>query len=129
MFTAIAPLTVAAGANVPVEFEYGDTNAFQEDGGWVSILNGGTYYAIFTVNVPAATAVNTQLSLMLNGETIFPSVTEINTDAAGTGGTYMGHAVFSASTGSTLALMTSGALGIPTYSAAPVVHLSIIRVG
>ena len=128
MFTAMAPISVSDGGQVQLEMEDGDTEYFQEHGGRIRILRSGTYHAMFTVSVPEEVDVCARLAMAVEGQRIFPSETEINTDSSGHNKHYTGHAVFTVSRGEHLTLMSAGELRIPESSgAAPTVHLSIIR--
>ena len=128
MFTAMAPISVSDGGQVQLEMEDGDTECFQEHGGRIRILRSGTYHAMFTVSVPEEVDVCARLAMAVEGQRIFPSETEINTDSSGHNKHYTGHAVFTVSRGEHLTLLSAGELRIPESSgAAPTVHLSIIR--
>ena len=124
-FFSAAPLTVAAGGNIPLVAS-GAPAGYTVENGAVQIQNPGTYYLSYTVSVPADTALATVITPALNGASLPAGA--VTVDAVATDGplTLSGQTVFVADAGARLSLVSSEALSLP--GATPFVNLSLLRI-
>lgn len=127
-FTAAAPLTVNADANVPLTLVNGDTLAYSPSQGGVLIRCPGIYLVFYTVHIPANQTISSSFSLELNGEALPSSTQTIGTasDSATSGSTV--HTLVQASSGSLLTLNPSATVNLSGASSTPnVFTLTIVR--
>ncbi len=122
VFTATTPLTLAAGATIPLVAQNTNANDFAVSNGIVTIRRPGLYYASLNATVPEGDTINTELVLTLDGQRIAPSGLDFTT------GTTSGQGLFYANTNSQLTLTTTEALDADGTTAQNVVTLNLVRV-
>lgn len=129
MFTAAAPLTVAASGSVP--FAMGvNTGDFAVNGGNITIQQAGNYLATITLQLPGDTAADATLNLNLNGSAL--PAARIDIDSTTSDGNVASHAsqvIFTASEGSVISLTGDSAFTISGTSGQNLITLTLIRLG
>lgn len=126
-FTVSGPITVAAGGAVPLTASVSDADAFTVSGGSIALRCPGAYLALYAVNIPADTAVDTTTELTLNGRALAPSAISVvtSTDAASHG--FTSAAAFTAQAGDIVSLTSASALSISAATSQPVFALTIVK--
>ena len=82
---------------------------------------------MYTLNVPAGLAVNTVMTLGLNGATIAASGVDVETTTDAATANFAGQAIFTARAGDALNLGSLSALNIPSATANPVFTVILER--
>lgn len=124
LFSANAPVTVAAGAAIPLVTTSISSDDFSVTNGVVTFSRCGVYLATYTVHVPTGSEVDTNIVMNVNG--VAQTNTLLNVSAAGS---YTGQTVFTANVGSVLSLVSSAALSITEPAGQNVVTLTLTRIG
>jgi len=124
LFSSGVPLTVTAGAAIPLATTSVSNHDFTVSNGAVTINCCGTYMATYTVNVPAGAEVDTTIVMNVNG--IAQPSTLLNVDVAGS---YTGQTVFKANAGTTVSLVSSAAFSITEPVGQNIVTLTLTRIG
>lgn len=128
-FYAPGPVSVAAGGSVALTAGLVNPRYFAVNGSSIAIRQPGTYRAMYTLNVPAGLAVNTVMTLGLNGATIAASGVDVETTADAATANFAGQAIFTARAGDALNLGSLSALNIPSATTNPVFTLILERIG
>jgi len=124
LFSANAPVTVTAGAAIPLAPTTVSTNDFTVSNGTVTINRCGTYLATYTVNIPAGSEVDTTIVMNVNGVTQPSTLLSISE-----AGSYTGQTVFTANTGATVSLVSNAAFTVSEPIGQNVVALTLTRIG
>lgn len=124
LFSANVPLTVTAGAAVPLVPTAVSTNDFTVAGGAITVNRCGVYLATYTANIPIGAEVDTTLVLNVNGAAQPSTLQTVSTP-----GSYTGQTVFTANAGSTVSLISSAALSLTEPIGQNVVNLTLTRIG
>lgn len=133
VFTASAPLNAGAGTLIPItaasDNSCGNSCGFSVSGGTITLQQSGAYLVTYTLRVPAQTAVNTTISLNLNGVAQTAASLNVVTSASNTDtSTHTAQTILCVSAGDTLSLSTSAALNITGTAGQPLVTLSLIKI-
>jgi len=129
MFSADAPLDVAAGEAIPLSAMRLNPDCFELCGGCVRILKSGLYHVVWTLNVPSYQTFSGRLYLTLNGSEIAGSGQTICCQADNTSTSATGQAMVQTGPGGLLCLNTGCDLSIGNGCGVEnVVTLTITRV-
>lgn len=124
LYNANVPLSVTAGAAVPLVATAVSDSDFSVSGGIVTINRCGTYLATYNVNIPTGAEIDTNFILNVNG--VAQPGTLLNVSSAGS---YSGQTVFTANAGTTLSIVSSAATAITDPVGQNVVTLTLIKIG
>ena len=131
-YAVVQPVNVAAGGALPLQFESGDREAFRLRPNGLRINVPGRYLALYTLTIPADTALTTTMALSLNGQALYASQQNVETVATNAENTQTtGMALFDGECGDTLSLTTTAALTAAAVTAgtAPLATLTLVRIG
>lgn len=128
MFTAWLPVAISANGIVPLTMNNPcKAPSFEVNSGLITLENAGTYLATYTVQVPAAAALDTTVTLNVNGASQSAAATQIVTAAGDTTTSYTGQAIFEAADGATVSLRTSEAINVTDPAAQPIFTLALVQ--
>ena len=128
MFTAFLPVAVSANGIVPLCVNNPCRESdYQVNSGLITLENEGTYLATYTVKVPEATALDTMITLNVDGASQSAAATQIVTAAGDATSSYTGQAIFEAGDGATVSLRTSEAINVTDPAAQPMFTLSLVQ--
>lgn len=126
MFTAMLPMAVVANGIIPLGVN-GCLNGkedFNINSGLITVKRAGTYLATYTVRVPEGAALNTDVTLNVNGASQSAALAEVGGTAPfGT----TAQAVFEADEGDTVTLRSSEAISITESVPQPLFTLSLVK--
>lgn len=123
------PLDAQAGLPIPLGgICEGVSGAFRTCDCGLRFSCSGIYLLRLIVNLPTAAAVNTTLTLYLDGEPIEGGSLAINKPANTPQGSYVLEVVVFASAGSLLTLVPSTTLDLPNTDQ-PIISLSVLKIG
>lgn len=128
IFTAWLPVAISANGIVPLTVNNPcRKSSFEVNSGLITVENEGTYLATYTVQVPAATALDTNITLNVDGASQSAAATQVTTAAGDTTASYTGQAIFEAAEGATVSLRTSAAINVTEPAAQPIFTLSLVQ--
>ena len=127
-FTSGSPFSLTAGSALPLTAANVYDAAISAEKGGVRIASEGTYFALYTAQVPVTPSVpvNTQLRLELNGVAVAGSERALHSSPNNATAFVAGQAVFRAGADSMLFLRTVSALNVSAADADSVT-VSILR--
>ena len=123
LFSANTPLSVTAGAAIPLSATNISDHDFTVSNGTVTIKRCGTYLATYTVNIPSGAELDTTIVMNVNG--VAQPSTLLNVSAAGS---YTGQTVFKANCGTTVSLVSSAAFSVTDPVGQNIVALTLTRI-
>lgn len=128
MFTACLPVAISSNGIVPlcVNNPCRETS-FDVNSGLITLKNAGTYLATYKVLVPENTALDTRISLNVDGASLSPATTQLITEGGAATSSYTGQAIFEAADGATVSLRTSEAINVTDPAAQPMFTLSLVQ--
>ena len=128
MFTACLPVAVSANGIVPLCVNNPCRDySFNVNSGLITLENPGTYLASYKVLVPENTALDTMISLNVDGASQSAATTQVITEAGAATSSYSGQAIFEAGEGASLSLRTSEAINVTDPAAQPMFTLSLVQ--
>lgn len=128
VFAAYLPVAVSANGIVPLTVNNPCRKpGFDVNSGLITLKNGGTYLAIYTVQVPGAAALDTTVTLNVDGASQSTAAVNVVTVAGDATSSYTGQAIFEASDGATVSLRSSEAINVTDPAAQPMFVLSLLR--
>lgn len=128
IFTAWLPVAISANGIVPLTVNNPCREpSFEVNSGLITLEDAGTYLATYTVQVPAATALDTGITLNVDGASQSTAATQVVTAAGDTTASYTGQAIFEAAEGATVSLRTSDAINVTEPAAQPIFTLSLVQ--
>lgn len=128
-FYALGPVSVAAGGAVALTASMVNPRYFAVSGSSITIRQPGTYRAMYTLNVPTGLAVNTVMSLGLDGAVVAASGVDVETTTDTATANFAGQTIFTARAGDVLNLDSLSALNITSATTDPVFTLILERIG
>lgn len=127
-FAAWLPVAISANGIVPLTANNPCREpSFDVNSGLITVKDAGTYLATYTVQVPAAAALDTIVTLNVNGASQSAAATQIVTEAGDATRSYTGQSIFEAAEGATVSLRTSDAINVPEAAAQPIFTLSLVQ--
>ena len=123
LFSANVPVTVTAGAAIPLTSTNTSCNDFTVSNGTVTINRCGVYLATYTANIPAGTEIDTTIVMNVNGVAQPSTLLDISAP-----GSYTGQTVFKANAGTTISLVSSAAFSIADPIGQNIVALTLTRI-
>lgn len=128
MFTAFLPVAISANGIVPLCVNNPCRESdYEVNSGLITLKNEGTYLATYTVQVPEATALDTMITLNVDGASQSAAATQVITAAGDATSSYTGQAIFEAGDGATVSLRTSEAINVTDPAAQPMFTLSLVQ--
>lgn len=124
-FTAVPPVTVAAGGAVPLQTSLANDRYFTNNNGSILIRRAGTYLVTYTVQLPAGEATASQYYLALNGTAVNGSAVNAGEDTT-TSESYTAQVIVQAPANSTLTLNSADAVSLDATALNPY-NLTIVR--
>lgn len=124
-FTAVPPVTVAAGGAVPLQTNLANDRYFSNNNGNILIRRAGTYLVTYTVQLGAGETTGSQYYLALNGTAINASAVNASGDTT-TSESYTSQVIVQAPANSTLTLNSSDAITLDGTAISPY-NLTIVR--
>ena len=128
MFTACLPVAVSANGIVPLCVNNPcRENSFKVNSGLITLDNPGTYLATYKVQVPENTALDTMISLNVDGASQSAATSQVITEAGAATASFTGQSIFEAGEGATVSLRTSEAVNVTDPAAQPMFTLSLVQ--
>lgn len=128
MFTACLPVAVSANGVVPLCVNNPcRENSFKVNSGLITLDNPGTYLATYKVLVPENTALDTMISLNVDGASQSAAATQVITEAGASTASFTGQSIFEAGEGATVSLRTSESVNVTDPAAQPMFTLSLVQ--
>ena len=128
LFVAWLPLAVSANGIIPLTMNNPCREPdFEVNSGLITLENEGTYLATYTVQVPADTALDTLITLNVDGASQSAAATQVTTEAGAATASFTGQAIFEAGEGATVSLRTSEAINITGTATQPMFTLTLVR--
>ena len=128
MFTACLPVAVSANGIVPLCVNNPCRDySFNVNSGLITLENPGTYLASYKVLVPENPALDTMISLNVDGASQSAATTQVITEGGPATSSYSGQAIFEAGEGASLSLRTSEAINVTDPAAQPMFTLSLVQ--
>ena len=122
LFTAMLPMAVTANGIIPLAYNNCmSDNGFPVNSGLITIEEGGTYLATYTVRVPEGAALDSTITLNVNDASQSSAIAQTN------GSSTTAQAIFDVSDRATLTMRSSEAINITDPSAQPLFTLSLIK--
>lgn len=126
MFMAMAPTAVAPNGIIPL---VGCNGLYYDEklavnGGMITIEEGGTYLASYTVRVPEGAEVDSTITLNVNDASQSSAIANVG---GGAPNSFTAQAIFEACDRSTVTLRSSDAINVTDTSAQPLFTLSLVR--
>ena len=129
IFAAYLPMAVSANGIVPLTVNNPSRRScFEVNSGLITLEDGGTYLAVYTVLVPAAAALDTTVTLNVDGASQSTAAVPIVTAAGDATASFTGQAIFEASDGATVSLRSSEAINVTDPAAQPMFVLSLVKI-
>lgn len=116
------------GNLAPLNLIKGLPQAYTTQAGEVILQQGGRYFAAWTMNLPANTAVSSTVYLALNAVPLPESAARVDQIAGTNSAVFSGHAIFDAQPGARLRLESSSSLSITGAGGAPLFALTLLRI-
>ncbi len=125
MFTAMAPMAMAANGIIPlVNSNFCSDSALKVNSGMVSIDESGTYLATYTVRVPEGAEIDSTITLNVNDASQSSAITQVGGAAPAC---FTGQAIFDVCDRATVTLRSTDAINLTDPSVQPVFALSLMR--
>ena len=110
MFTADAPVSVAAGGIIPFRPQIANCECFEICSGCVRIKKSGGYHVVWTLNVPSYQNLCSRIYLTLNGREIPGSAQTVCCQADNTSTSVTGQAMITVPPNAVICLVSESAL-------------------
>lgn len=125
MFSAMVPIAVAANGVIPLVCMNGAAGSgFPVNSGVISVAEGGTYLATYTVRVPEEAELNSTITLNVNGAPQSTAIAEVGGTAPLSS---TAQAIFEVGDNATVTLRSTEAINITDTSMQPLFTLSLVR--
>ena len=128
IFSAWLPMAIGPNGIVPLVMNKPCRGSdFDINSGMISLEKGGTYLATYTVKVPETAALDTTITLNVDGASQSAAATQVITEAGTTTSSFTGQAIFEADEGATVSLRSSEAINVTDPAAQPMFSLSLVQ--
>lgn len=128
MFSAWLPMALSPNGIVPLVMNKPCRGSdFNINSGMITLEKGGTYLATYTVKAPETAALDTTISLNVDGASQSTASTQVITEAGTTTSSFTGQAIFEADEGATVSLRTSEAINVTDPATQPMFTLSLVQ--
>ena len=128
MFTAWLPVAISPNGIVPLTvYNPCRESSFEVNSGLITLERAGTYLATYTVPAPDTAALDTTITLNVDGASQSTAATRVLTAAGDTTTSFTGQAIFQADDGATVSLRTSEAINVTDPAAQPMFTLSLVQ--
>lgn len=125
IFSAMVPIAVAANGVIPMVCMNGvGGSGFPVNSGVISIAEGGTYLATYTVRVPEEAELKSTITLNVNGAPQSTAIAEVGGTAPLSS---TAQAIFEVNDNATVTLRSTEAINITDTSMQPLFTLSLVR--
>lgn len=122
LFMAMLPMAVTANGIIPLTNNNClIDNGFPVNSGLITIEEGGTYLATYTVRVPEGAALDSTITLNVNEASQSSAIAQAN------GSSTTAQAIFDVNDRATLTMRSSEAINITESSAQPLFTLSLVK--
>ncbi|MBR2697491.1 MAG: hypothetical protein IKE76_02785 [Clostridia bacterium] len=129
-FSCCLPLAVSPNGIVPLCVNNPcRESSFEVNSGLIKLENPGTYLATYKVQVPENTALDTTITLNVDGASQSAAATQVVTEAAASTASFTGQSIFQAAEGATVSLRSSEAINVTDPASQPIFTLTLVQLG
>ena len=130
MFMAFMPMAIGPNGIVPLCVNNPCRESdFSVNSGLITLEKAGTYMATYNVKVPETAALDTTITLNVDGASQSTATTLVSTAAGDTTSNFSGQAIFEAAEGATVSLRSSEAISVTDPASQPMFTLSLVQMG